>query len=254
MNNRVSTVVFLFGIAGLCLYADDFHPMPSTNAIALSFDSRVSEAIRESIQVDFQRCLSASASEIELYHFDHDPTNRMSLAGFWQPYGCLAATSRLGSDLPEDGILSNGAFTIDVSYSFATNYQRHIETTAAYSNEIAAAYAFIEALSPTNLNIMSTNELLSLDLWKEVAPGGCPAQYADSIIRNRRKTRYYAPPRHAFFTWDCGPTNNASHLWCHIPVVNTIGQREVVSFDMMIYFQNRWWFSTWLFQQGVQQW
>ena len=235
------------------LYAGSFFPLPSTNAIVLNFDNEIPEAVRETIRLDFDRCLIPSVSEIELYHSGHDPTNRLSLAGFWHPY-CFAATSRLGPRLPEYGVLSNCTFTIDVTYGFATNYQRHIESTAVYSNEITAAYAFIESLSPTNLAIMSTNELLSLDLWKEVPPGQCPTQYADSILRHRRRTRYFAPPRHAFFTWECGPTNNASHLWCHIPVVDTIGQRVVVSFDMMIYFQNQWRFSSWLFQQGEQQW
>ncbi len=254
MNNRISVVLFLFGIAESCLYADDFYPMPLTNAITLSFDSRVSEAIKGTIRADFQRCLSASATEIKLYHFEGEPTNRLSIAGLWQPYGCLAATSRLGPNFRTRGTISNDTFSIDISYAFATNYQHHIESTEAYSNEIAAAYAFIESLSPTNLQMMSTNELLSLDLWKEVPPGQCPTQGADSILRHYRRTRFFAPPRYAFFIWDCGPTNNPSYLWCHIPVVNIIGQRIIVSFDMMIYFQNRWWFSTWLFQQGEQQW
>jgi hypothetical protein len=138
------------------LYAGSFFPLPSTNAIVLNFDNEIPEAVRETIRLDFDRCLIPSVSEIELYHSDHDPTNRLSLAGFWHPY-CFAATSRLGPRLPEYGVLSNCTFTIDVTYGFATNYQRHIESTSTYSNEITAAYAFIESLSPTNLAIMSTN-------------------------------------------------------------------------------------------------
>ena len=234
------------------LYAGSFFPLPSTNAIVLNFDNEIPEAVRETIRLDFDRCLIPSVSEIELYHSDRDPTNRLSLAGLWQPFGCLAATSRLGPKFRIRGTISNDTFTIDVSYAFATNYQHHIETTAAYSNEIAAAYTFIESLSPTNLQTMSTTELLSMDLWKEVPPGQHPSHDLD--MSNRLKTRFFPPPRLGFFVWDCGPSNNPPYLWCHVPAVDNIGQRTIVSFDMMIFYQNRWWFSAWPLLEGEQQW
>lgn len=233
------------------LYAGSFFPLPSTNAIVLNFDSGIPAAVRETIREDFNRCLIPSVSEIELYHSDRDPTNRLSLAGLWHPY-CLAATSRLGTRLPEYGILSNGTFTIDVTYRFATNYQHHIDITAAYSNEIAAAYAFLDSLSPTNLATMSTNELQSLDLWKEVPPGKFPAsEDTEESIAYCRKRRVFPPPRNAFFIWECGPNNNPPYLWCTVPSMDTQGHASV---NMMLYFQNRWWFSAWPFLEGEQKW
>lgn len=233
-------------------HAGDFYPLPPTNAIVLNFASDIPQELELTIREDFQRCLSASASEIELYHFDHDPTNRMSLAGFWQPYSGFAATSPLGPDLPEDGILSNGIFTIDVTYFFATNYQRHLESTVSYSNEIAAAYAFIESLSPTNLASMSTNELQSLDLWKEVPPGQFPSDIdIGKSIAHCRNRRVFAPPRVAFHVWQCGPTNNHPYLWCTVPSIDTQGHAYA---NMMIYFQSQWRFSAWPFLEGEQHW
>lgn len=255
MDKRTTVTLIVFGLLASSLLASDFYPLTSTNAIVLHFDSRIPETARGTIREDFDRCLIPSVSEIELYHFDQDPTNRLSLAGLWHPY-CFAATSRLGPSLPEDGTLANGTFTIEISYAFATNYQRHIESTAAYSNEIAEAYAFIESLSPTNLAAMSTNELLSLDLWKEVPPGQHrpPAEDLDDDLEYCRTRRVFAPPRVAFHVWECGPTNNPPYLWCDVPVNNTIDQRTIVSCNMMLYFQNRWWFSAWPFLEGEQQW
>ncbi len=77
------------------MYAGSFFPLPSTNAIVLNFDNEIPEAVRETIRLDFDRCLLPSVSEIELYHSDRDPTNRMSIAGLWQSYGCLAAKADL---------------------------------------------------------------------------------------------------------------------------------------------------------------
>ena len=241
-----------FALLAVCLRASDFYPLSSTNAVVLNFASEIPEVLELTIREDFQRCLAPSAAKIRLYHYDRDPTNRMSLAGFWQPYSGFAATSPLGPDLPGDGILSNGIFTIDVAYSFATNYQRHIESTAAYSNKIAAAYAFIEALSPTNLNIMSTNELQSLDLWKEVPPGQFPPDIdIGKSIAYCRNRRVFAPPRVAFHVWQCGPTNNPPYLWCTVPSIDTRGHAYA---NMMIYFQNQWRFSAWSFLEGEQHW
>jgi hypothetical protein len=253
MKTSFRLTLTMLTLSALCATAGDFYPLPSTNAIVLNFASGIPMEVEQSIREDFQRCLTASTTEIEFYHLDRDPTNNMSLAGFWQPFADFAATSRLGVDLPVNGILSNGVFRIDVSYAFATNYQHHIESTAAYSNEIAAAYTFIESLSPTNLNIMTTNELLSLDLWKEVPPGQHPISEEDlaRVIRNIRTTKYFPPPRFAFSIWECGPTNSPPYLWCFAP---SLDRRNSASSEIMIFFQNRWWFTEWFLHQGEQQW
>ncbi len=236
-----------------CAHADSIYPLSSTNAIVLNFASEIPEELEQSIREDFQRCLEASATKVRLYHYERWPTNKMSLAGFWQPFAGFAATSRLGVDLPMNGILSNGVFTIDVSYAFATNYQHHIDSTVAYSNEIAAAYTFIESLSPTNLAIMSTNELLSLDLWKESPPGQNPAagKKLAKCIEYCRNRKVSTPPRFAFCVWECGPTNSPPYLWCFPP---SFDERNSASSELMIYFQNRWWFTEWFLHPGEQQW
>ena len=253
MTSKFTAAFFVFGVIASCLQADDFYPLPSTNAVALNFDNGILEGTREVIREDFQRCLSASATEIKLYHFDHEPANKLSMAGLWQSYGWLAATSRLGPDLPEDGVMSNGTFIISVSYAFATNYQHHIDSTAVYSNEIAAAYAFIATLSPTNLLNMSTNQLFSMELWKQVPPGQTPIPQKQlaSAVNIDRQTVYFPPPRVAFHVWDCGPTNNPPYLWCRAPIINHFNR---VDYRPMIYFQNQWWFTSWYYFPGEQQW
>ncbi len=253
MKTSFRLTLTMLTLSALCATAGDFYPLPSTNAIVLNFASGIPMEVEQSIREDFQRCLTASTTEIEFYHLDRDPTNNMSLAGFWQPFADFAATSRLGVDLPVNGILSNGVFRIDVSYAFATNYQHHIESTAAYSNEIAAAYTFIESLSPTNLAIMSTNELLSMELWKQVPPGQTPISQKELAfaIKFNRQMLYFPPPRVAFHVWDCGPINNPPYLWCRIPIINHLNR---VDYRPMIYFQNQWWFTSWYYFPGEQQW
>ncbi len=232
--------------------ADTILPMPGPEAIRLRFDKNITAELKDVISNDFNRCFAPYANSLELFSSSDDPTNRLSLAGFWQPFSGFAATSGLGPNLPGKGILSNATFTIDISYAFATNYQHHIDSTAAYSNEIAAAYSFIESLSPTNLQMMSTNELLSLDLWKEVPPGQCPpSEDIDDILAYCQTRNVFAPPRAAFHIWECGPTNNPPYLWCTVPRLTGNGR---TSANMMLYFQGRWWFSTWPFVEGEQQW
>lgn len=244
----------MFALLAACATAGDFFPLPSTNAIVLNFASEIPNEIEQAIREDFQRCLTPSMAEVELYHFDGDATNVMSLAGFWQPYAETSViTNRFGIYLPEDGIFSNGTFKIDIPYSFATNFQHQIESTAAYSNEIAAAYAFIASLSPTNLLIMSTNQLLSMELWKQVPPGqtAIPQKETAFAIKFNRQMLYFPPPRVAFHVWDSGPTNCPPYLWCRIP---TVDYRNHVSHRQMIYFQNQWRFTQWPYYPGEQQW
>ena len=246
----VHALIIAFAAQGS--FANGFLALPSTNSVVLNFDGRIAVDICASINQDFQRNLALSTGGLSLYHFDTDPTNKFMLSGLWQPYS-FAATNPLGPDLPERGVLSNNTFIIDVSYDFATNYQHLLESTIAYSNEIAAAYAFIESLSPTNLAIMSTNELLSLDLWKNVHPGQHPtdAEVRGSIISYCRARKVFAPPRFAFCVWECGPTNAPPYLWCFPPSADRWGK---ISSELMIYFQNRWWFTEWFLHSGEQQW
>jgi hypothetical protein len=253
MKTKFCLSLTMLTLFASCAHADEYLPLPSTNAIVLNFEQGIPENTKEIFRDDFQRFLTLSITELELYHCDNEPTNLFRLSGFWQPYGDFAATSRLGPKLPRDGILSNGTFTIDVSYAVATNFQRHIDSTAAYSNEIAAAYTFIASLSQTNLNIMSTNELLSLDLWKEAPPGQNPAvgRKLAKCIEYCRSRRVFAPPRFAFCIWECGPTNSPPYLWCFPP---SLDERNSVSSEIMIYFQNRWWFTEWFLHPGEQQW
>ena len=243
-----------FALFAFCAHAGEFYPLPSTNAIVLNFAEEIPEFIQDSISRDYQSCIKASMTELKLHHRDNDPTNHLRLAYFWQPYEETSViTNRLGFYLPHEGTLSNGTIIIDISYSFATNFQHQIDSTAAYSNEIAAAYAFIASLSPTNLLNMSTNQLLSMELWKQVPPGQTPIPQKELAfaIKFNRQMLYFPPPRVAFHVWDCGPINNPPYLWCRIPIINHLNR---VDYRPMIYFQNQWWFTSWYYFPGEQQW
>ena len=233
--------------------ADTFFPLSGPNAICLRFDTNISVNVQAAISNDFNKCLASYATSLELYSPLDDPLNNRYILDFFQPYGGFAAIEGIGPRFPEHGTYSNGIFTIGISLAFATNFQHHIDSTAEYSNEIAAAYAFIESLSPTNLAIMSTNELLSLDLWKEVPPGHHrpPAEDLDEDLEYYRSRRVFPPPRAAFHVWECGPTNNPPYLWCTVPRTNELGR---IFASMMIFYQSRWYFSSWPFQEGEQKW
>ena len=252
MKNPVIIHALIATFITQCSLANFFIPLPSTNSIVLDFDSRITADVRASINQDFHHSLALSSEQMRLYHFDADPTNNFMLSGLWQPYS-YAATNPLGPYLPERGIFTNGIFTISVPYDFATNYQHLLESTAAYSNEIAAANDFIESLSASNLNAMSTNELFSLDLWKDIIPGQPPAdaEVAASIISYCRARNVFTPPRFAFCIWECGPTNAPPYLWCFPPSIDQLGK---IIPEIMIYYQGRWWFTEWFLHPGEQQW
>ncbi len=259
MTIKMTSALLVFGAVALCLRAGDFYPPPPTNAIVLNFSSGIPETIKDSFRDDFWRCLTPAATEsvrtkLKFYHREAEPTNYFRLANFWQPYEETSViTNRLGFYLPNEGVYSNGIFTIDISYTFATNFQHQIDSTAAYSNEIAAAYAFIASLSPTNLQNMSTNQLLSMELWKQVPPGQTPIPQKrwEKAVRNYKQTIYFPPPRVAFHVWDCGPTNNPPYLWCRVPIIDAWNE---VSYRPMLYFQNQWWFTQWYCFPEEQQW
>lgn len=233
--------------------ADTILPIPGPEAIRLRFDKDITAELKDVISNDFNRCFAPYANSLELFSSSDNPTNNRFWLEYFTPYGRFAAIAGLGPRFPEYGVYSNDTFTIDVSYSFATNYQRHIASIAAYSNEIASAYSFIESLSPENLQRMSANELLSLDLWKEVPPGQFPSteEDVDDAMTYCRNRYILPPPRVSFHVWECGPTNNPPYLWCTVPRTNETGRTYA---SLMIFFQNRWWFSTWPFVEGEQQW
>ncbi len=254
MNGKPSVALAMFAMMGQSLCADYYSPFPATNTVALHFDSGITEAVQNIISADYQSCLTASRTELKLHHEDSNPSNYYRLAYFWQPYKATSViTNRLGFYLPTEGVYSNGILTIDISHAFATNYQHQIDSTAAYSNEIAAAYTFIESLSPTNLAIMSTNELLSMELWKQAPPGQTPIPQKElaSAVMIDRQTVYFPPPRVAFHVWDCGPTNNPPYLWCRVPIIDF---QNDVSYRAMLFFQNKWWFTQWYCFREEQQW
>ena len=254
MNGKSSVALAMFAMMAQSLCADYYSPFPATNTVALHFDSGIPEAVQNSISADYLTCLIASRTKLKLHHEDNNPSNYYRLAKFWQPYEATSViTNRLGFYLPTEGVYSNGILTIDISYTFATNFQHQIDSTAAYSNEIAAAYAFIASLSPTNLQAMSANELLSMELWKQAPPGQTPIPQKQlaSAVNSDRQTSYFPPPRVAFHVWDCGPTNNPPYLWCRVPIINHWNR---VSYRPMLYFQNQWWFTQWYCFPDEQQW
>ena len=227
-------------------------PLSGIEGIRWKYDSQISDSLQDSISNDLVKCLAPYTNILELFSSSDNPSNTRFWLEYFTPYGGFAALEGLGPRFPEYGFYSNGLFTLDVSYVFATNYQHHLESTVAYSNEIAEAYAFIESLSPTNLATMSTNELQSLDLWKEVPPGQFPSDIdIGKSIAYCRNRRVFAPPRVAFHVWQCGPTNNPPYLWCTVPSIDTRGHAYA---NMMIYFQNQWRFSAWSFLEGEQHW
>ena len=227
-------------------------PLSGIEGVRWKYDSQVSDSLQVSISNDLVKCLAPYTNILEIFSSSDNPSNTCFWLEYFTPYGGFAAIEGLGPRFPEYGTYSNGLFTLDVSYVFATNYQHHLESTVAYSNEIAAAYAFIESLSPTNLATMSTNELQSLDLWKEVPPGQFPSDIdIGKSIAYCRNRRVFAPPRVAFHVWQCGPTNNPPYLWCTVPSIDTRGHAYA---NMMIYFQSQWRFSAWPFLEGEQHW
>ena len=216
--------------------ADTVFPLSETNGICLRFDTNISVNVQDAISNDFNKCLAAYATSLELYSPLDNPPNGRYLLDFFQPYGGFSAIEGIGPRFPEHGTYSNGVFTIDISYAFATNYQHQIDSTAAFSNEIAAAYVFIESLSPTNIQTKTDNDLLTMFLWKAAPPGQDPVapEHRNIIARDCRNRQYFPPPLFGFHIWDQGPTNAPSYLWCAIPSLNAGGSP---SHRFMIYFQ-----------------
>ena len=131
MNGKPSVAFAMFALLAQSLCADNYSPFPATNTIALHFDSGIPEAVQNIISADYLSCLTASRTKVKLHHEDCNPSDHYRLAYFWQPYEETSdITNRLGFYLPHEGVYSNGVFTIDISYTFATNYQRQVDSTA----------------------------------------------------------------------------------------------------------------------------
>ena len=234
------------------LLAGTMTTMIATNSIVLHCPEDIGQDEAEDIRSDFQRCLAPLGNTVRLASSSNYPTNSLGLIDLWQPYG-LSCLNAQGPEFPDVGTLSNGIFTIHIDNAFASNHAHRVGVVRNYSNEIAEAYAFLESLAPSNLLAMTTDELLSNDLWKEVPPGqhSIPANELDSVILDSRSRKYFSPPLFAFHVWEQGPTNAPPYLWCEVPFCDSDNQ---ICTDSMIYFRDRWWFSEWYIHTGEQQW
>lgn len=228
-------------------------PFTETNSVVLNFDAAIPPEVRQSISNDFDRCFEPMRGNRRILCNADDPQNYYYWVKLWQPYSGFPFLCDQGPHFPEYGTLSNGTFTIDIDYSFASSHSQRLLDIKPYSNEMAQAYSFLESLSPTNLQAMAADELVGQYLWKEVPPGENPIPEDELYfaVQSMRATLFFPPPLFAFHLSDVGPTNNPPYLWCEIPCRNFRGE---LSHNAMIYFQNRWWLSVWPFQEGEQQW
>lgn len=224
-----------------------------TNQVVLRFPEEASCEERAAIQSDFNLSIAPLGNPLRLLTSRHSPTNTFRLNELWQPYSEFPFLDDQGPHFPDKGVLSNGTFTIDVDFTFVSNHSQRLLDIKPYSNEMAQAYIFIESLSPTNLQSMTSDELVGQYLWKEVLPGGNPIPEAELPVevQRMRSTRFFPPPLFAFHQWDTGPTNNPPYLWCEIPCIDFRGRP---SHGALIFFQNRWWLTAWPVQEGEQQW
>ena len=118
-----------------------------------------------------------------------------------------------------------------------------------YSNEIASATAFAELLRD-GLGDMSDEEVANLRLAPAYPPGECPADLAESV-RFQPGEVPYPPALMGFGILPYGPSDQETHLWGQIPVA---GGRYRVTFLPIIYYQGKWWISSWFLESGEYSW
>lgn len=244
--------LFIMTIALIpCVLFGERVVFPVTSTPLLRFETPIPQETRCAMQEDFEKCLSASGSRLQIYEYQDWV---QGLFGLWQPYGGCAYLNDLGPYFPRYGTLSNGVFTVSIPYSFATNYQGMIESVRGWSNEVASAFAFPGTHSRERMLSMQPADVVKLYLTKEAPSEECGLpneSYIEKSARLIAAKRLLPPPLFAFHIWDGGPTNSPPYLWCEVPCIEGDG---LLTWHSLIYYNGQWWLTEWPLEEGDQQW
>lgn len=245
--NTKPTLLFSLLFAFCQVHAIEVRPFAETNDVSLVFEESVSDAEIRALRQDLLRCLGPSRPHLTTAAMEDGEEGEILLLGFWTPEPPLS-----GLAFPNVGQFTNGTFRIPVDASFLGQYREAQNLLSSWTNEIVQADLFVQSLSTTNLACMSDDEVLSLRLTKSCQPGGhdVPVSAAHRERLYFDSLTLYPPPRISFCLRPEGPSGGGPYLWCQIPV----GRGQDLFTFSMVFYRNRWWFSNWHSEPGIQQW
>lgn len=253
MKNQIIYTLFLILAVSVEASAWTFW-VDSTNHVELAFeDASLSAEERNFIETDIQRLFAPSLSNatISVSRPSHpaiiDKSDRFELS-VDPNFGMLENRPPVPTSL--ERISSNYVLTVD---SVLTDvYKEKRNFFHAYSNAIAQAFVFASNLQTNPLASRPNAELKNLRLSKHFTPGQDPDDDVSQFLSDFGNASFHFPSLLDFKIRAVGPTNihSRSFLWGIIPYCDT----QEVSGLPIIYYQNRWWYSVWFWEEGEQEW
>jgi hypothetical protein len=143
---------------------------------------------------------------------------------------------------------TNFIWTINKSYTDGYKDNRSFFNT--HSNAIAKAFEFANLLITNPIPAMATNMVTGLFLTREFAPYQMPLSLVADMRQGYGTGTYFLPSLLGFQIIPHGPAGANGYLWGVLPIRET---GEVDSIPI-IYYQNRWWISTWLWEDREPTW
>ena len=213
------------------------------------FEEAIPDGEAAALQSNLQRCLDASNHPLGIFGKVGQNSGKFLLDGFFSP--CY---NFVGYPFPKSGFYTNGTFTFSLNGGFLADYRQCAQETAAYSNEIAQADAFVQTLTATNFATMTTNDVLGLYLYKDALPGlhAVQERFIGLVYSNTVSRTYCLPPRMGFRMLGYGPEGQDQYLWGLVPA------KEPQTGDTLgvpiVYYNGKWWLSVWFLVPGEQTW
>ena len=159
--NKTLPLILLSLLHALPACCSELQSFAETNEVSLVFEVTPPEAEAQTLQQDLLRCLAPSRPFLQTTSLENGEDGETLLVGLWAPEPSLS-----GLTLPNSGQLTNGVFQIPISSSFLAQVCAAQTNLVSWSNEVAQADRFVQALSPTNLAAMSSDSIFSLRLTK----------------------------------------------------------------------------------------
>ncbi len=213
----------------------------NSNSLCVVFvDTNLSASARAFIVADLQLCLNNWGKRTEVRIGADDPA---FIAHLYNPSICPHYPETV--DFP-DNVVSNGTlgFALQIPKTLSDAYTNAFAFAAANSNIVTAAYEFVEFVSATNFNSVTSNQISNYILYNQAPPFLYQLAFHD-ITNSLRHQTYYPPSILGFEYRAEGPS--PTNLWLLVPS-STRPYGNVVewsAYPSAIWHDGKWKFCIW---------